>query len=108
MYDTIDSVLESGLGLGDIRTLLKTLHGLKKDDIEALIEENDLKSNRSTGFRDHYYDFLQAGTRTEDEVMEYIETGSANVVKDKNFHLAVWKLVEGVRSDMVLELSEAA
>lgn len=111
MYDTIESVFTGEFkadNLGEARMILKKFFKMDKEAIEATIEDYGLKSNRSKGFRDGFYAFLKDGTRTEVEVMDFIENGpetSPNVVKDKGFHLAVWKLVEDVRNDVAIDLA---
>lgn len=103
MYDTIDSILESGLALGKIRVLLDTLHGVKGKEANELIEDAGIESTRSNAFVADYYEWLKE-PRTAQEAEDYINgvedlgytKTSDNVKRHLKAHFVVWTLANDI------------
>lgn len=111
MYDTIDSILESGLALGKIRVLLDTLHGVKGKEANELIEDAGIESKRSNAFVADYYAWLVESQRTAQEAEDYIngvedlgytET-SDNVKRHLKAHFVVWTLANAIHESYQME-----
>lgn len=110
MYDTIESVLESGLALGKIKVLLETLFEMDKDEIEAAIEEAGIKKTRSGGFAGEFYAFLAEEPRTDDEVEAYIldVNNSGNTHKHLSHFKAIAAMSITIWNKKETEVAEAA